>query len=505
MDTETIEKINLELTDEDTRIEPAQSEMLQCFEVLRQSENTNSTYSTNTSYINTSLGAVAAYGATFNDKSGKTHYITNYYLPKGLDLELLLSMSGEEFWLSPIHLMKLRFIISFIVFTYMNKEVEWFRWVNIHSDFLRKVLTWRFCKQAISLLERLGIIDINPNYSDGGLGYAPHTKSYRLRKQWGKETQTIKCRVESKADIKLAKIALQDNSNIQNEVQEFIFKNLKRLTYDMPAFEAAHGKAALPQETIERLEQAHGYLEAGKIDLRPGRSVKRLTHTVIRMPKGDDAIKARSFLRLDKSDIPLMEIDCKSAQPVMLLSLYENPDCEEAVKYKTALENGIYAEVTDSKITKDAAKKQFGVFISHKYRGNTFGRGFELKFPILNAAVRNFNGSLSAHLQNVEADIIIYTVISTCRVLELFAVSMHDGLIILRESFTLVKNLLQQEFCRRFNFTITVETKWEHPTINKNFIAAENYLPPACVCGSSTLAGSMHQNFSTSDFETMHL
>ena len=116
----------------------------------------------------------------------------------------------------------------------------------------------------------------------------------------------------------------------------------------------------------------------------------------------------------------------------------------------------------------DKAKKQFLRFAFGRYnRENTFGRNFSKRFPERTKIIRSFppkesgQQTLSCLLQDLEAESCIYSVVRQCMERGLFVVPVHDSFIIEPSSLEFVQRAVNDEFNRRFQFSVRLKKKWE--------------------------------------------
>jgi hypothetical protein len=359
-------------------------------------------------------------------------------------LEYRLSQSGIVEWLPEVRLRKLLFLISLIAMAYIGEKVKQNGFVNIPSSYLKKTIGKRYYKRAVQILEMLGVIEINHRYAHAEDPKKSFSKSYRFTDEF------CNCRFRSlrlhQPRATTRKRNLKDNSIIRSELDLFIHANILRLAVDEDGFQSYRNRTEMPIERLFKCERYIDKVKAGKVDLKRGRTVNRIYHVVATMPK-----ELRRFLSLCDSDSSLIEADFKSTFPVLLLSLYPNPNCAEAERLKAILSEGIYALFAGNAID---VKRQFGRFAFGRYRRkNNFGENFSRALPELTCLIRNYPGSLNAALQNLEAEIFIDSVLRYCMELEIFAVPIHDGFLIKETSFETVKRLVEDECQRRFRFS----------------------------------------------------
>ncbi len=162
---------------------------------------------------------------------------------------------------------------------------------------------------------------------------------------------------------------------------------------------------------------------------------------------------------------PLIEYDIPTCQPVLLLALGDDLPSDELRDYKDILRSDIYTALTTHG-DRERAKKEFLRFAFGSYkRKNQFGENFQERFPALSKRIREFgrlspNGmTLSCYLQDLEAEICIYSVVRQCMERNIFVVPVHDAFLVEPESFAFINSVVNAEFERRFNFALDLKQK----------------------------------------------
>ena len=387
-------------------------------------------------------------------KSNGIHYIHDYHVPSNLDLEGLLLQCAEfkdirlrsespRNWLKELRIRKLYFIISFIQIAYIRKTRKLNTFVNICSLVLKDIVGTRYYPFALRILVEIGILEENRRYSTGLF-----TKSYRFTEKYrNKEIQVV--------SFKLGKPPKQpkDTSILDDEVKMFIHRNISKLSFDHSAYRIAKKRLHLNYEREIRIDIDAARLQTGRIGLTGGKTQRRLYHVVNEAPR-----EFRQFLRLNGEK--LLEGDIKSAHPCFLLILYDDPNSEEALKYKEALHGDIYCLLADGKVTRGRAKKEFQYFengwLEEPYQ---IAEAFQKHFPILSGRITNFAESLSARMQDLESEIMNYCVGRKCMEYDIFFVSIHDGFLCLERDFELISGFVKDEIFERFSFHCDMKVK----------------------------------------------
>jgi hypothetical protein len=144
---------------------------------------------------------------------------------------------------------------------------------------------------------------------------------------------------------------------------------------------------------------------------------------------------------------------------------------EEEKDYREVLQQDIYLTLGDG--NRDRAKKEFLCFAFPHYsasgtsweqflelnQNNTFGRNFIARFPNIARKILFYEGSLSCDMQNLEANICVYSVVRQLKQMGVFAISLHDGFLIKPEDYYIVNAFVVSEFKERLGYETYLKKK----------------------------------------------
>ena len=245
-------------------------------------------------------------------------------------------------------------------------------------------------RDYLNMLKEWRVIEINEQYlHDPDEGFC---KSYRLHRT-ARAARKVKVCFQKKQVH-----PLRDRSKLTDDVADFVYRNLKRLTVRTDL---------LPQADVIDEVAAEDWAEAihfEQFNVHYSPHAKRLYHAAINMPK---VARKNLILKADAS-VPLYEYDVKSCTPVILLGIAEDP-AERATM--TALVDGdIYTTIAqESGVTKDREdiKLDFMLFLNGAVENyvHTF---FHAHLPKLSERVMRSRGAekgMAWFGQAVEADI----------------------------------------------------------------------------------------------------
>lgn len=387
-----------------------------------------------------------------------------YLIPEALDLEALLEAAGFASWLRPIRLRKLYWFLDFLVEgQFIRRRYPWEKFVNIPSTLLGRELGTRFYHDVIGVLIQLGIIQRNRCYSNRE--FDPFCKSYRYTPRY-----CAGIRIAESARLSQMAVPLKDSSVLTNETERFIFNNIRRLEIDRGRFSAVDLDLRLRDPSRQaRLRKSALCIDNGIVNFHSGRSQRRVYNTPTNAPR-----ELRSCLCLGIES--LVEYDLQATQPTLLLSLYPDLSCDEALRYMRCLEGDIYTGllneakgrrvIPDSRcLGRDEMKVEF---LYHAFgkrkRLNTFGKCFAGMFPELHQRIAETCGRcLSIRLQDLEAQIMIYGAVERCRKEGLFIVPIHDGFLARPGDAAQISGFLRDEFISRFSFCPKINDKTVSP------------------------------------------
>jgi hypothetical protein len=195
-------------------------------------------------------------------------------------------------------------------------------------------------------------------------------------------------------------------------------------------------------------------------DKRTGRVFNNITS----LPR-----ELRPLLRLDGR--PLIEIDVANCQPFLMLSLY--PNVPERETFALVVCAGRFYELVQDLLDPyggwrlDDIKKATLAFIFDRNRPtpSRIGRILQLEFPVLakqiHDAKRVDHNKLALHLQKLEADIIIGSVVREIAHGAKFPVlTIHDSILTLPQHEKEVRKLIEETF--RAMFRVVPKLRLKH-------------------------------------------
>lgn len=391
------------------------------------------------------------------------------FRPQNLCLETLVKAEGapaNRGWTSPEMIVAAERIVDCICRTYASHKLRPGQFVSIPRRKLMDLCgrskdakrTWLY-PNVIAMLALLGVVEVNDRYSTGVGGRAGFSKSFRLsRPYWTNKFEMGVQWVASKASQR------QDRSKPKDEIQRAAAVNLAQMRIDWDALRAIVNRPELESERRIRILEDANKIERGLVDLSAGKKQRRLYHVLNRAAK-----QAREALRYNGER--LVELDVKSCQPVLLLTLCP---AEEREGYIEVLRADIYSLGGSSR---EAAKAEFARFAFGKYRRrNAFGEEFTGLFPKFADTIRNFGGSLSAHLQDIEAAVCVYQI--GARLLDegIFWAGIHDAFLVLPRDAATVAQIIKEEFARLVpDFQVEVRGRPEATGISHSLIATASF------------------------------
>jgi hypothetical protein len=202
-----------------------------------------------------------------------------------------------------------------------------------YADYVRQLKAW-------------DIIEINPSYWSGEDGFC---MGYRLH-------PTALAAPKVKLCFRKKQVhPSRDKSELTDDVADFVYRNLKRLTVRTDL---------LPQADLIDEVAAENWAEAihfEQFNVHYSPKARRLYHVAINMPK---VARKNLILKADPA-VPLFEYDLKSCTPVILLGLTDDPT--EKATLKLLLDGDIYATIAnESRVIKDrdTIKEDFMRFVN---------------------------------------------------------------------------------------------------------------------------------------------
>lgn len=336
------------------------------------------------------------------------------------------------------------------------------RFKGVSSKYFKDFIGSRY-RDYLKVLDRdWQIIEINDQYlNDPDDGFC---KSYRLRPKALTAPKVKVCFRKKQVH------SLRDKSELADDVAEFVYHNLKRLTVRTDL---------LPQADVIDEVAAENWAKAihfEKFNVHYSHHAKRLYHAAILMPK---VARKNLILKADPT-LPLCEYDVKSCTPVILLGLADDP-AERATL--TALVDGdIYTTIAnESGVVKDRdeIKRDFMQFVNGSVENyvHTF---FHTHLPRLAERVMRARGAKEGMAwfgQRVESEIMAQEVPRQLRNSgtlnnnvqnqpnsltcggnpeEILYIPMHDGWLGIERHEDQIAATVRGEFFRRLGYWVTV-------------------------------------------------
>jgi hypothetical protein len=202
-------------------------------------------------------------------------------------------------------------------------------------------------RDYLNMLKDWDIIEINEAYqNEDGKGFP---KSYRLH-------PTALAAPKVKVCFKKKQVhPLKDKSKLTDDVADFVYRNLKRLTVRTDLLPQAD-----PSDEVAAEDWAEAiHFEQFNVHYSP--KAKRLYHAAITMPK----VARKNLILKAEPALPLFEYDVKSCTPVILLGLAN--DVAEKATLKSLLDGDIYTAIaSEAGETKerDDIKRDFMLFVN---------------------------------------------------------------------------------------------------------------------------------------------
>jgi hypothetical protein len=373
--------------------------------------------------------------------------------PKNLNIAELVQQrtpAGKEQWKSVVFMGAAERVIHTICEAYERGKARMGYFVPIDSRDLKRLCgrdsgrRWRY-KEVLAMLTHFGVVEVNPRYSTGDSGAGKSfPKSYRLGAEYRRFLSFGHSIQERKGPARARNVVQE----FGDPILEFWATNAARVSVDEAELKTLANDSAIAPNRFIRVLNSAGKILRGEVHLKTGRVQRRIYHTITDAPR-----EVRKALRLDGE--PLVEVDVKSCQPTLLLFICP---AKERAAFKQALRDDLYSL---SSSPREMAKKQFGQFAFGAYkRQNALGKAIQERFPELAAAIRGFDGSLGATLQDIEAEICVYGVGWRLLTEGIFAVGIHDAFLVLPADAMRVVEIVQEEFAKRLpDFPVEVRVK----------------------------------------------
>lgn len=309
-------------------------------------------------------------------------------------------------------------------------------------------------KVYISQLRQWKIIDINDSYS-----IEEHfTKGYRLH------DSVINDEKVKVSFTKKRVRPMKDHSMVTDKVTDFVYSNLQRI--------GAHMELKLQPNEVDEVE-AEEYMRKiwfQVFNLKYGKKVRRLFHTIITMPR----LCRINLMLKERPTEPLYEYDIKSCHPVLLLTFISDPN--EKARYTELLDTDIYTTIANArKVTKDRddIKTDFLYFLNGGIK-NYFYDYFQLHFPKFTTILSSLyhtkeddtQNTIASILQNLEADIMVNAVVNTIveRLNKDFDadtlyIPCHDGYMGIAKDEHKICSVIRQYFKDLTGYNVTITRK----------------------------------------------
>lgn len=331
-------------------------------------------------------------------------------------------------------------------------------------------------RDYLNQLQRWHIIEVNEQYlNDPEHGFC---KSYRLHPA-ARKARKVKVCFDKKAGR-----PLRDKSKLSDDVAEFVYCNLKRLTVRSELL--AHANIVDEVEAGEWAARIH--FEQFNVHYSP--KARRLYHAAISMPK----VARRNLVVKGDPALALYEYDVKSCMPVILLGIAYDP--AEKARLKTLLDGDIYTTIAnESAVTKerDDIKLDFMLFLNGSVL-NYVQTFFHTHLPSLTETVMKSKGAekgMAWFGQRVESEIMaqevprqlldsgkhsktLYSLPLTCggNPEGILYIPMHDGWLGIERDEQQVAGTVRGEFFKRLGYWVTI-TKTKLVTGKETVLVAD--------------------------------
>jgi len=437
------------------------------------------------------------------------YYYINVYIPSNLDIislinnldenkrNLILKKSPNFPHQAGILKAMCLFLNKLCWLEITNKDSAHHGYYNFAADILSKEIgvKHQFFSQIVRYLEEMGVIKINPHYSNSTRN--KFSKSFKFSKEYAFNRPKL---VEPRfivAEKETSKFKIQDRGLTSTE--EFLRTNLEKLRFSIAKHQLLEivRNASTGRKVGESLKSAEIYIEAleaeEKLTVGSGwffnRSPNngRLNTTVTALKK-----ELRPYLTYNGQH--LVELDQHASQPFLLLKLYQflsDPEVEqERALYYSLFSSDFYeafARLAGDSSSRDAIKSKFIKFLNSKPKNiDEFDKAtksasyriattFKKHFPILwnqiqlLKTVPNYLGSNSSnkgthtqfayYLQNLESKIFIDGVCSELMELNLFCYTIHDCIGVVEKDALLVKEIIEKNVEKEIGLKPVVNLK----------------------------------------------
>ncbi len=329
---------------------------------------------------------------------------------------------------------------------------------EIHSGYFKDKIGKGY-KKYIQQLKNWGELEVDDHYIMPSAFSAGQTKHYWIplaAQQSGIVTR----------DFKVQRIRATKDASKYSAAEpwiHFIHDNLKQLSSrkELVEFQSAVDSAASHDCAKNIFHQ--------EVNCRTGKKSKRLSHSVILMPR-----EYRANLVWRDTNLPLDgEWDVKSCHPVLLLTLAT--DAGERQNYIRVLDHDIYDVIRVEGMIEDArdgCKEQWVLFVNdpekspERCKNNYVYQFYQKFFPNLTAAILQHKDT-ALYLQNVEASIMVAKVGAYCMAQKIWFVPMHDGFLCKPDDALTVGNYVAECFYKLTGYQVSISYKSFSPNLDK--------------------------------------
>lgn len=444
----------------------------------------------------------------FNKGKGIYYYI-NVYIPYNLDIISLINKLDENkrnFILKkspnfPYQVGVLKAMCLFLNklcwLEITNKDSAQHGYYNFAADVLSKDIgvKHQVFAQIIRCLEEMGVIKVNPHYSNWAKNR--FSKSFKYSKEYAfKKPKLVEPRFIV-AEKETAKFQTQDLSLTSTE--EFLRTNLEKLRFSISKdqlMEIVRNTSA-GRKVGESLKSAEIYIEAieakDKLTVGSGWFFNRSSENG-RLNTTVTALKRELRPHLIFNGQHLVELDQHASQPFLLLKLYCSSDSAEVKQerdyYYSIFSSDFYeafARLAGDSRSRDAIKSRFIKFLNSKPKNiDEFDKAtksanyriattFKKHFPHLwseinllktrpkylesNSSSKGTHTQFAYYLQNLESKIFIDGVCSKLMERNIFCYTIHDCIGVLEKDAPEVKEIIERVVEREIGFRPVVRLK----------------------------------------------
>lgn len=407
----------------------------------------------------------------------------SFLLPASFDLPALLTANGlDTEWASAKARDKLACVVHLILegahLDARHDREDFF--VSLHSRMLGDLLGSRYAPAALTALDTLGVIEVNPSYSVGRFA-----KSYRLAEPY-RHAPTVFRPIRDKVTARKLQSADEQRTAeavAGNPTRRAIFESLRTITVSPEAgafadsfpFKSSFQRSAWLL-TLRNFAQGRFWLTADE-------NTGRVFHNVTQCPR-----ELRRFLRL--AGEPVAEVDIGAAQPFFALSLFppDHPERRAYAELVTAAD--FYGSLFD--LMPKAKRRSWGSDVAswtpdsthrdrfkkhtcqHVFYGTTPEDSAPAVFEALGTvspwlagelalrrAKKDGATALARELQSKEAELVLGRVIPriVSELPDCHAVTIHDGILCPARFASEIRRLMEEEAESVFGVRPNVKVK----------------------------------------------